>query len=364
MSTTGQMKKSDVAARAVREFFTTKNLATLAMFAALGYGLSWLEFPIFPPAPFLKLDFSNTATMLAAYVSGPVGGVIVELVKQLMCWWTKSSTGGVGEIANFLMGISFILVPSILYKFKKGIPWVLIGMSIGCISQIAVAMVCNRFITFPLYVGEKAGEYFTTLWPYVLAFNAIKSVSVSIITFLLYKRLSIALKWLFNPHKKNKTLAKGSAEVYNNIDMNTPIRTKGAENTEQLAADFASNFVGGEVVLLTGDLGAGKTVFAKGVAKALGVKGEVKSPTFTLCCEYAGTTLNLVHIDAYRIKNGDEAEACGINEKFGDKNSVCLIEWPSKIESILPQKTIKVNIDRISDDERDITINVDEQTAR
>lgn len=343
----------------IKNVFSTRNLTTVAVLAAIGYGLCWLEFPIFPAAPFLKLDFSNLATMLAGYTTGPFGAVVVEAFKQLMCWWTKSGTGGVGEIANFLMGMAFALPPSVLYLFKKGIGWVSVGMSIGCVCQIATAMLCNRYITFTLFFGEQAGLQFADLWVWLLAFNAIKSVAVSILTFLLYKRLSVALKWIFKPRKKRKTLAKSESNVYNN-GMESVTITTSAEETAATAARLAKGFVGGEVVLLTGDLGAGKTVFAKGVAEALGVREEVKSPTFTLCCEYRGANLTLVHIDAYRLKNGEEAEACGLNEKFGDPSVVCLIEWPSQIESVLPKRAISVKIDRISDNERKITTNVNE----
>ena len=134
--------------------------------------------------------------------------------------------------------------------------------------------------------------------------------------------------------------------------------TKSAEETEKLAEDLARGFKGGETVLLVGDLGAGKTVFAKGVAKALGVKEDVKSPTFTLSCEYSGDKLRLLHIDAYRLKNGEEAEACGINERFGNADTVTLIEWPYQIESVLPKKYIKAEIVRLSDNEREITFDV------
>lgn len=335
-------------------FVSTRTIVMIAMLAAIGYGLSWLEFAVFPAVPFLKLDFSNLATLLGGYLFGPISAMVIEAVKQLLNFVTKSSSGGVGEIANFLMTAAFVLVPSILYRFKKGLHWVVFGMSVGCVLQIAAALLCNRFITFPLFMPDSAVETFNGVWPFIIAFNAIKSVSVSILSLLLYKRLSMAMKWAFG---ERKSLAKKSAAVYNGTMQNMTI-TESADETAALAEKFASGLVGGEVILLSGDLGAGKTVFAKGVAKALGVTGEVKSPTFTLCCEYDGR-LRLVHIDAYRLKNGAEAEACGLNEKFGDKTAVCLIEWPSQIASVLPQNTIKINIDRVSDNQRKITINAD-----
>lgn len=338
------------------KFFSTKTMVTLAMLTAIGYALSWLEFPIFPPAPFLKLDFSNVATMLGGYLYGAPGAIIIEAIKQLIIWPSKSSTGGVGEIANFIMTTAFVLAPSILYRRKKGIRWVIVGMLIGCASQIVTALLCNRFITFPLfanYLGMTAGEAFGMLWPYVLGFNAIKTVAVSILTLLLYKRLSYVLKWASG---KRKTLAKKSNTVYN-ISMQNKVITNGAEDTRRFACELATAFKGGEVLLLSGDLGVGKTVFAKGVAEALGINEDIKSPTFTLSCEYDSGRLRLLHIDAYRLANGAEAEACGLNERFGDSDTVTLIEWPSQIESVLPTNCIKVNITRLGDEQREIEVN-------
>ena len=110
----------------VKRYFTAQRIATLAMLTAIGYALSWLEFSVFPPASFLKFDFSNVATMLGAYMLGPVGAIVIEGVKQALCLITSTS-GGVGQLANFLTTLSFIIVPSVFYKFKKGLPWVAAG---------------------------------------------------------------------------------------------------------------------------------------------------------------------------------------------------------------------------------------------
>ena len=107
--------------RGIRQYFTAQRITTLAILAALGYALSFLEFSMFPmtSASFLKMDFSNVATMLGAYMLGPVAAIVIEGVKQLLCLFTSTS-GGVGQLANFLVTVSFVIVPSILYKFKKG----------------------------------------------------------------------------------------------------------------------------------------------------------------------------------------------------------------------------------------------------
>ena len=124
------------------------------------------------------------------------------------------------------------------------------------------------------------------------------------------------------------------------------------EDTIKAAENLAEKFVGGEVVLLSGELGAGKTVFAKGVAKALGVAQEVTSPTFAIHNSYEGR-LTLNHFDFYRLDE-TEAEVLGLDEFFGGKDCVCLIEWAQNIADVLPANCKKVKITKISQNARSI----------
>ena len=112
--------------------------------------------------------------------------------------------------------------------------------------------------------------------------------------------------------------------------------THTVQETEELARKIASEIKGGEVLLLNGTLGAGKTTFTKGFAKALGVKKTVVSPTFTIIKEYEGTSLTLYHIDMYRIEDEDEIYELGIEELYRS-DSVTVIEW-NKME-VLPEKS-------------------------
>lgn len=115
--------------------------------------------------------------------------------------------------------------------------------------------------------------------------------------------------------------------------------------TNALAASFASRLQGGEVILLEGELGAGKTAFVKGLAKALGVAEVVTSPTFTLLNEYQGTRLKLFHFDLYRLAEG-EAEELGFDEYYHRKDAVCCIEWNrDPIDDV-----IRIEADYVSDD--------------
>ncbi|MGI6133056.1 MAG: tRNA (adenosine(37)-N6)-threonylcarbamoyltransferase complex ATPase subunit type 1 TsaE [Christensenellales bacterium] len=125
------------------------------------------------------------------------------------------------------------------------------------------------------------------------------------------------------------------------------------QDTFDIAAKLANGFVGGEIVLLEGELGAGKTTFAKGIAKALGIKEEITSPTFVLLKEYQGR-LKLYHFDLYRIEDAQELEELGFEDYLYQENSVSLIEW-NKFKK-LPLPPIYVKIDRVDDNIRRIEI--------
>ncbi|MGN1234990.1 MAG: tRNA (adenosine(37)-N6)-threonylcarbamoyltransferase complex ATPase subunit type 1 TsaE [Christensenellaceae bacterium] len=127
--------------------------------------------------------------------------------------------------------------------------------------------------------------------------------------------------------------------------------SKSAEETFRIAEEYGRTLRRGDVVLLEGDLGAGKTVFAKGVAKALGIEDEVTSPTYAYMNDYEG---KLYHYDCYRI-NADRAEALGLADYFyGD--GVCLIEWAENIKEILPKEVKRVVIRKRGEGEREIEL--------
>lgn len=184
----------------MQTYSKTKILAGSAVFAALAYLVSFLEFPIFPAAPFLKLDFSNVFILLGAFMFGPVSGVAVSAVKELICFFTKSSTGGVGEIANFLLTTSFILVPAVAYRYKKGFPWVCLYLVAGIVLQTAMALVVNKFINFPLFNMPESA--FLSLWPFIVWFNLIKGAAVSAVTMIMYKQVSRLFKMSARPRDK------------------------------------------------------------------------------------------------------------------------------------------------------------------
>lgn len=111
----------------------------------------------------------------------------------------------------------------------------------------------------------------------------------------------------------------------------------------------------GSVVLLTGDLGAGKTTLVKGIAEAFGVKEKVISPTFNIMKLYPVDDKYLIHIDAYRLEGANLD--IGLDEYIGYEKGITIVEWPNYIASLLPKETITIDIHRLSDNEREITIN-------
>ena len=129
---------------------------------------------------------------------------------------------------------------------------------------------------------------------------------------------------------------------------------KSLAETKRLAEDFAKSLKVGDVVLLSGDLGAGKTTFTQFVFANLGVKEIVNSPTFAILKSYKGK-FNLHHFDTYRITI-DEAIEAGFDEVLNDRKSVIFVEWSENIEQLLPEKVIRVKITIKDEDVREFEI--------
>ncbi|WP_100330104.1 tRNA (adenosine(37)-N6)-threonylcarbamoyltransferase complex ATPase subunit type 1 TsaE [Bacillus xiapuensis] len=128
--------------------------------------------------------------------------------------------------------------------------------------------------------------------------------------------------------------------------------TKSAEQTQAIAERLAQLLQPGDVLLLEGDLGAGKTTFTKGLAKGLGVRRTVNSPTFTIIKEYMGR-MPLYHMDVYRVQDG--GEDLGFDEYFYGEG-VCVVEWAHLIEEQLPAEYLKVVLLHKGNDERQVEL--------
>ncbi len=185
----------------------TRNLAVIAMLGALSAVLMILELPLTFVAPsFYKLDFSEVPVMIGTFSLGPVAGVLIELVKILVKLVIKpSSSGGVGELANFIIGCAMVIPAGILYMRRKTRKTAYISLAAGILSMAAVGVVVNALVLLPFYskmmpmeqiiaAGAKIFPSVNSVWTFVLycvaPFNLIKGLAVSLITAVLYKQVS------------------------------------------------------------------------------------------------------------------------------------------------------------------------------
>ncbi len=134
------------------------------------------------------------------------------------------------------------------------------------------------------------------------------------------------------------------------------------DETAKFAADIAKFAKPGTLFALHGSLGAGKSVFSRGFARGLGVTGSIPSPTFTIVQEYKidrrkQKIKRLYHMDLYRIPDSNNALAFGIDEYLDDCDAIKLIEWPERIEEILPSDTVHITISHLEEEKREIKYN-------
>ncbi|MBQ9114609.1 MAG: ECF transporter S component [Clostridia bacterium] len=153
------------------------------------------RFPIFSVPPFnvLDMDFSDIPALIGGFALGPVASVIIAFIRCAIKL-TTSTTAFVGELSAFVVSISFTLPATIIYKYKKNIKGALIGLGVGILSNAIISALSNYFIMVPMYAALYSPALMEVrvqfAFMYGLAFNLIKTVVASVITFILYKRLS------------------------------------------------------------------------------------------------------------------------------------------------------------------------------
>ncbi len=209
---------------AFKNYFTATRMAYLAVFTALSFilRLPVFEFPIIPAVPFLKVDFSGTFIMIAAFALGPTAGVVVSVIKELLYALSFTQTVGVGELANIIIMLPYILIPSIIYKKHKGIKSVLISLAIASVAQAVISIPVNYLLTFPFFLIAYAGaadwatgmEFYLTVWYWALLFNFVKTALLTAAVLILYKQLSKLIKITnakFNSLKKKKKKEQNAA---------------------------------------------------------------------------------------------------------------------------------------------------------
>ncbi len=121
------------------------------------------------------------------------------------------------------------------------------------------------------------------------------------------------------------------------------LRSESPEETRGLASKLARLLTGGDLVLLFGDLGAGKTTFVQGLCAALGVQDKITSPTFTLMHIYHSAALTIYHFDFYRLQTVEQIVALGVQEYF-EGEGICVIEWPERALPLLPPRAVRVQL--------------------
>ena len=133
-------------------------------------------------------------------------------------------------------------------------------------------------------------------------------------------------------------------------------KSNSENDTKEFAKKFASKLNVGDVIVLSGDLGSGKTKFTEGILSYYELENEISSPTFTIVNEYTKNNTNIYHFDVYRLEDSSEFYAIGGEEYF--EKGICIIEGGELIEDALPKKYIKIDFSRNLDDENSRTLNI------
>ncbi len=193
-----------------KKLLNVRNVVLMGMFGAIGAVLMLFEFPLPFIAPsFYGLDLSEIPVLVGTFAMGPVAGAVTEMVKILIKLVLKpTSTGFVGEFANFCIGCALVLPAGIIYKLRKTKQGAIIGMVTGTVCMALVGAVLNALVMLPFYsnfmpleailqagaaINPAIGSVWTFVFLAVASFNLIKGALVSLITALVYKRISIMI---------------------------------------------------------------------------------------------------------------------------------------------------------------------------
>lgn len=188
---------------------TTRYLAATAMLGALSFVLQLLAFPLpFLIPSFIEFDFSDLPALVASFSMGPISGVAVALIKNVL-HMPVSTTGLVGEWANFLLTAIFVAVAGFVYRYKKSRRGALIGSLCGALVMSIASVPVNYFMTYPIYYNFMPREailgayqailpfvdsILTSLWVFNAPFNLFKGLAISGVTFAIYKHVSPLIK--------------------------------------------------------------------------------------------------------------------------------------------------------------------------
>lgn len=195
--------------RSSSKSFSLDRLVKVGILAALAYVLMFVQMPIPIAPPFMKLDLADVPALIGGFAMGPWYGVLIQLIKNVLNL-SKTMTGGVGELSNFIVGSTYVLVSAYIYKNKKTKKTSIIALAFGVLAMTALATLSNAFVVFPVYgkvmhmdleafAGMVGGNglvnnYFTLMVFSIAPFNIIKGSVEAIVTELIYKRISPIIK--------------------------------------------------------------------------------------------------------------------------------------------------------------------------
>ena len=187
---------------------TIRTMTATAVLSAVAFVLAFIEFPVPLSPSFARMDFSDFPALIGAFAFGPLAGVLIELIKNLLGLFS-SATSGIGELANFLMGASFVATAGIIYKLNKTKRTALIGGVAGSIVMGITAALTNYFILLPLFEQfmplDQVIASFGAFIPFIrtkldvviynaFPFNVLKGLVITAVTMLIYKRIRPLLK--------------------------------------------------------------------------------------------------------------------------------------------------------------------------
>ncbi len=185
-----QEEKNTTAYKKTNKSFAQKSaayLAKIAILTAFGVVLLYIEFPILPAVSFLKLNVSDCPTLIAAFMFGPISGVMVNAVKVGLCLLLRgTSTGFVGDISNLISGSLYAVIAGVIYHIKRDKTGALLALVLSSVVFCGVMLLCNAYMLFPFFGITDKNTITSLLWQ-TLLFNVIKCTLTSVITFYIYK---------------------------------------------------------------------------------------------------------------------------------------------------------------------------------
>lgn len=179
--------------------------------ASISVILMYFEFPIFPAFPWLKIDASDLPSLIGSFAFGPLTGVLIEALKNILKLLVKpTTTAGVGELANFIIGSTFVGTAGMIYKFKKTKMNAVISLTIGTLVLGLVGALANMYLLIPLFMPSMPkNELMIYITNGVIPINLIKGAGLSAITLVIYKRISVIInKDNRKPEVKTPELSK------------------------------------------------------------------------------------------------------------------------------------------------------------